>query len=266
MSDAEELRQCYENFALSLDYRTTASDHLLREIEIDTAAAYMRDGMRVLDVGCGLGYAPLQYAGRRNVEAHGIDYARNMIEGARVLFARDRPVLKGSVSFAEASVMELPFPDAHFDVVTSSRCLMALLDWDLQQKALLEIRRVLKPHGVLVLMEGTFEGLEKLNAAREKFALEPIAPDGRDRLITLKFHEAELLEFVRQHYEVRTIQRFGMYYFLTRVVQPLLVAPDKPTYDHPLNRIAREIARHFPNFEDLGHLVAFVLEKREAAR
>jgi ubiquinone/menaquinone biosynthesis C-methylase UbiE len=35
---------------------------------------------------------------------------------------------------------------------------MALLDWKLQQKALLEINRVLKPNGKLVLTEGALDG------------------------------------------------------------------------------------------------------------
>lgn len=266
MSDADELKKRYESFALSLDYNTTASDYLLRELEIDTASARIRAGMRTLDVGCGLGYAAVQYAMRHAAEVHGIDYAQNMVEGAKALLARDRPMLKGSVAFTEASVLDLPFPDGHFDVVTSSRCLMALLDWELQKKALVEIRRVLAPGGELVLMEGTFEGLEKLNAARTRFDLEPIAPDGRDRLITLKFHEAQLLDFVRPLYDLKHTQRFGMYYFITRVIQPLLVAPAKPSYDHPLNRIARDIARHYPNFEDMGHLVAFILAKPNSVR
>jgi SAM-dependent methyltransferase len=105
-------------------------------------------------------------------------------------------------------------------VVSSSRCLMALLDWELQKKALIEIHRVLRPGGILVLMEGTFEGLEALNALRVKFGLTTIAPDGRDRLITLKFHEAALKEFCRPYFHLERIQRFGMYYFLTRIVQP----------------------------------------------
>jgi hypothetical protein len=121
---------------------------------------------------------------------------------------------------------------------------------------------VLKPGGTLVLMEGTFEGLARLNDVREAFDLEPIAPDGRDRLITLKFHEPELLDFCRHHYTLEKIQRFGMYYFLTRVVQPLLVAPEKPSYDHKLNEIAREIARKIPDFDGMGHLVAFIFSKR----
>jgi len=261
-TDAIELKKRYETFATSLDYRTTASDYLLRELEIDTAATCMRDGLTLLDVGCGLGYAASQYGARFNSSVHGIDYSEKMIEGARALLQKNFPDLISSVEFKVASVTELPFDDNTFDVVTSHRCLMALLDWELQKKALLEIHRALKPGGTLVLMEGTFEGLARLNDVREAFNLEAIAPDGRDRLITLKFHESELLDFCRPYYALEKVQRFGMYYFLTRVVQPLLVAPAKPSYDHKLNEIAREIARKIPDFDGMGHLVAFIFSKR----
>ena len=260
-ADAEELKRRYDAFAQSLDYRTTASDYQLREIEIDAGAACMRDGITTLDVGCGLGYAAAQYASRFALTAHAIDYSGNMIEGARQLLAKNYPMLSRRVHFKEGSVTSLPYEAATFDVVTSHRCLMALLDWELQKQALKELHRVLKPGGVLVLMEGTFEGLERLNRMREAFKLEPIAPDGRERLITLKFHEAELLEFCRPYFRTESIKRFGMYYFLTRIVQPLLVAPAKPSYDHRLNEVAREIARVVPDYEGIGHLVAFILRK-----
>jgi len=194
--------------------------------------------------------------------AHGIDYSENMVEGAAELLRQTYPELQTRVRFQHASVMELPFPDHELDVVTSHRCLMALLDWDKQRLALQEIHRVLKPGGVLVLMEGTFEGLDRLNAARSRVGLEPIAPDGRDRLITLKFHENELLDFCRPYFHHERTHRFGMYYFLTRVVQPLLVAPDPPRYDHKLNEVARRLSPLFPDFDEMGHLVAFVLVKR----
>jgi ubiquinone/menaquinone biosynthesis C-methylase UbiE len=261
-SDDKVLKDRYEAFALSKDHRTTASDFQLREIEIDTAAGYMRDGIVTLDVGCGLGYAATSYARRFNLESHGIDYSENMIAGGKELLQQAPPEIAARVHLRHASVMELPFPDAHFDVVTSHRCLMALLDWEKQKAALREIHRVLKPGGVLVLLEGTFEGLDRLNAARGHAGLEPIAPDGRDRLITLKFHEPELLAYCKPFYVHEHTHRFGMYYFLTRVVQPLLVAPDKPTYDHKLNLVAREIARFHPDLDGMGHLVGFVLSRR----
>jgi ubiquinone/menaquinone biosynthesis C-methylase UbiE len=261
-SDDQLLKERYDKFALTKDYRTTASDYQLRELEIDTAAAYMHDGMVSLDVGCGLGYAVTQYADRHNIEAHGIDYSENMIAGAGELLQKTYPALAPRIHFQHASVMELPYADNHFDIVTSHRCLMALLDWQKQQAALREIHRVLKPGGLLVLMEGTFEGLERLNNARAKAGLDAIAPDGRDRLITLKFHEAELLSFCQPYYTHEATHRFGMYYFLTRVVQPLLVSPESPSYDHKLNAVARELARFYPDLDGMGHLVAFVLGKR----
>ena len=262
MSDDNLLKTRYDAFALTKDYRTTASDHQLRELEIDTGSSYMRDGMTTLDVGCGLGYAVTQYAQRHDATCHGIDYSENMIAGAAELVIKNYPDVAPRTHFQHASVTALPFPDDHFDVVTSHRCLMALLDWQKQQDALREIHRVLKPGGVLVLMEGTFEGLDRLNQARTKVGLEPIAPDGRDRLITLKFHEQELLSFCRPYFAHENTHRFGLYYFLTRVVQPLLVAPEKPSYDHKLNEVARQLSAAFPDFEGMGHLVGFALSKR----
>jgi hypothetical protein len=121
---------------------------------------------------------------------------------------------------------------------------------------------VLKPGGQLVLMEGTFDGLDRLNSYRRQFQLPEIEAGGTERLLTLKFKERELLDFCAPHYELQRVQRFGMYYFLTRIVQPLLVAPDTPRYDHQLNEVAKQIARIVPDFEAIGHLVAFLLRKR----
>jgi ubiquinone/menaquinone biosynthesis C-methylase UbiE len=260
--DSKELKDRYENIALSRDYSTTACDYNLRELEIDTAVEYISDGDRILDVGCGLGYSVVQYAGKKKVEAYGIDYAENMINVAQELLRESNPDLLGTVNFQLASVTNLPYPEGHFDVVTSSRCLMALLDWELQKSALLEIHRVLKPGGCLVLMEGTFEGLARLNAIRKQFGLEEIPADGRDRLFTLKFEEEKLLRFCRPVFALECKKSFGMYYFITRIIQPLLVHPDPPRYDHKLNEVARKITSVLPDFHGMGHLVAFILIKR----
>jgi hypothetical protein len=53
-----------------------------------------------------------------------------------------------------------------------------------------------------------------------------------------------------------------MYYFLTRIIQPLLVAPEQPSYDHPLNEVAKRIARGLPDLGEMGQLAGFILRKR----
>ena len=257
---AEELKRRYDSIALSKDDKTTASDYLLRELEIDFGTEHIRDGDRVLDVGCGLGYALRQYARRRRIGGIGIDYSETMVEGARTRLAEDAPELE--LEFKHASVVDLPFASDSFEVVTSHRCLMALLDWELQKQALKELWRVIKPGGTLVLMEGTFDGLERLNFYRRTFGLDEIEAAGSARLFTLKFREAELLAEVEPMFELMRVQRFGMYYFLTRIVQPLLAHPEAPSYDHPLNHVAREIARRVPDLDGMGHLVGYSLRKR----
>lgn len=210
MTDAETiLKRRYDEIATTLDDATTACDFHLRDLEIELASEYIRDDDAVLDVGCGLGAALRHYAATRKISAFGIDYSAKMIEGARTRLAETQPAL--GIDFREASVVDLPFEDGTFDVVTSHRCLMALLDWDLQQEALLEIHRVLKAGATLVLMEGTLEGLERLNSYRRRFGLDEIDPSGKERLLTLKFREEALLDFVEPRYEVVRIQHFGMY-------------------------------------------------------
>ncbi len=255
-----ELKDIYDNIATSGDERITACDFNLRDLEIVYGQEFIRDGDIVLDVGCGPGVALRAYAQRRRIEAHGIDYSEKMIGFAQKATTEGTPQL--NIDYKVASALDLPFANNTFNVVTSHRCLMALLDWELQKKALLEIHRVLMPGGIYVMMEGTIDGLDRLNFYRRKFNLQEIEADGRDRLYTRKFKEAELLQFCGPHFELLRTQRFGMYYFLTRIVQPLLMAPDSPKYDHKLNEVAKEIARVVPDFESIGHLVGFALRKR----
>lgn len=261
MSNSAILKERYEILGLSGDERVTACDYQLRDLEIGLGLESIRNGDTVLDVGCGPGAALRAYASQRKITAHGIDYATNMVALAKKLTAEKTPHL--DINYQEASVLELPFEDNTFDVITSHRCLMALLDWDLQKTALVEIKRVLKPGGQLILMEGTFEGLEKLNFYRTKFGLQKIASDGKDRLITLKFQEDELLKFTSSHFDLIRTQRFGMYYFITRIIQPLLMLPEAPSYDHKINEVAKQIAKLVPDFEGIGHLVGFCLRKKD---
>src|SRR3989442_823564 len=107
--DALELKRRYDEIARTLDHRSTACDYNLRELEIDTGSEYMRDGQRTLDVGCGLGYGVIQYASRKRVEAHGIDYSGAMIESASQTHLKTDAQLLGTVNFREADVTDLPF-------------------------------------------------------------------------------------------------------------------------------------------------------------
>ncbi|MGH3902501.1 MAG: class I SAM-dependent methyltransferase [Pseudonocardiaceae bacterium] len=108
----------------------------------------LRPGVRVLDVGCGLGGASRYLARRFGVRVAGVDLTPEFVEAARELTARCR--LDGLVEIQQASGTDLPFPADTFDAA----CLLHV-GMNIEDKATLfaEIRRVLVPGGQFGLYE-----------------------------------------------------------------------------------------------------------------
>ena len=112
--------------------------------------ALVKTGDKVLDVGCGSGrltMAAQSWAGIDG-QAIGIDPSPEMIQVARKNAARTRLKAKFEVGVVES----LPFPDASFDVVLN-RLMLHHLPGDLKQRGLAEMRRVLKPGGVCLVVD-----------------------------------------------------------------------------------------------------------------
>ncbi|MCR3750130.1 class I SAM-dependent methyltransferase [Lentzea californiensis] len=115
-------------------------------------SAGLRGGQRVLDVGCGTGNL-LRASGRRHrdVELFGVDPDLKMLARAERKLRRAGLRAKLDKGFAQ----ELAFPDASFDVVFSS-LMLHHLDTPSKDEMLTEVRRVLRPGGVLVLADAVF--------------------------------------------------------------------------------------------------------------
>ena len=79
----------------------------------------LRPGMRVLDVGCGLGGSAFCMARDHGVQVHGIDVSANMIEGARQRLHAEG--LQGLVTLEQQDVMALDLArhGARYQVVYS---------------------------------------------------------------------------------------------------------------------------------------------------
>ena len=112
--------------------------------------AQIKLGDKVLDVGCGSGRLVIAVQKKLGPSgaAQGIDPAPEMIAVARKNAARAGQAAKFEIGVIEA----IPFPDATFDVVLS-RLMMHHLPGDLKQRGLAEIRRVLKPGGVCLIVD-----------------------------------------------------------------------------------------------------------------
>ncbi|OFW31434.1 MAG: hypothetical protein A3H97_18590 [Acidobacteria bacterium RIFCSPLOWO2_02_FULL_65_29] len=127
---------------------TRGRERSLRERMIELAG--LDAGDAILDIGCGTG--TLAIAAKRKVGSagavFGIDASPAMVAKA----TRKSASAGVDVTFTNAVVEALPFPDARFDSVLST-LMLHHLPRRVRRQCFAEIRRVLKPRGRLLVVD-----------------------------------------------------------------------------------------------------------------
>ena len=117
-----------------------------------------RGDEQVLDVGCGRGLL-LCGAAKRLTTGHatGIDIWSNVDMGGNSQSATQHNInlesLEARCTLVSAGAQQMPFPDAHFDLIVSNLCLHNIYDAPTRHQALDEIVRVLKPGGQALISD-----------------------------------------------------------------------------------------------------------------
>jgi len=129
----------YENFADEFDskmnmYDTKKRVHLVFE-ELLTEDLF---GKTLLDAGCGTGWFS-KTAADRGALVTSMDLGNNLLNKVRE---------KCQTNTVVGSILEIPFPANHFDFVISSEVIEHTPD---PVKAIMEMHRVLKPDGTMVV-------------------------------------------------------------------------------------------------------------------
>jgi ubiquinone/menaquinone biosynthesis C-methylase UbiE len=108
----------------------------------------------ILDAGCGPGIVAHEVA-KRGYKVLGMDYSHNMVERARSVCNSDENL---DIEFLQGDIESMPFEDSSFDMIL---CLGVITYLESEEKALVELSRVLRPHGILIL-----SSINKLDLAR----------------------------------------------------------------------------------------------------
>lgn len=114
--------------------------------------AGLENGMKVLDVGSGIGGPARTLAAEFGCRVTGIDITSEFCRAAEML--TEKVGLAAQLTYRCANALDMPFEDAAFDAVWSQNTLMNIED---KARLFREIRRVLRPGGIFAF-EAVLEG------------------------------------------------------------------------------------------------------------
>jgi ubiquinone/menaquinone biosynthesis C-methylase UbiE len=241
---AEDVRRFWNSRA-GMNQWAGTRDVLAKELEMEAIASYVRDGMRLLDAGCGNGITAIELARRFQVDVIGIDFAQEMVGTAADLASQ--ATLKGSVRFRVGDVTNLTGVSERFDLAYTERTLINLRDWKTQKSAIEAVCGLLAQGGLFVMCENSQDGLDKINLLRERVGLSQVIAPWHNRY----FRDGEVAEVSIPGVRMEgCVDYSSTYYFLSRVVNAWLAAQEgkEPDYDAPVNQLARKL----PPLGDFG--------------
>jgi demethylmenaquinone methyltransferase/2-methoxy-6-polyprenyl-1,4-benzoquinol methylase len=151
---AQENREMFDRIAKNYDVANRAISMGMDKSWRQKTVARLKPfrGGRYLDIGTGTGdlvFEILQQSA--NVLIDGIDPSEQMLAIARE--KAEKLSVGDAVSFFNANALDLPMESETFDGIVSGFCFRNI---ERRQDALKEMLRVLKPGGVLVILEATY--------------------------------------------------------------------------------------------------------------
>jgi len=244
----ENWRKVAEKFG-ELESATIRDLHA-RHLQTNWVATRIKPTDRIIDVGCGNGYATAAYA-KVAAFAIGVDYQQGFIDVANHKFGSP------NLQFMVGDICELSeIYDLYgeFDKVICERTLINLPSWEEQVLAIGQLMCLLRSGGELLLLEVTTQGHEYVDAERELHGLDPLEKHWNNVYID----EGKLFSYMREHKHLLAEREdYGLYMLLSRVLHAALVSPDAPKFDAKINAIAAELNARFELRQSFGHMVSF---------
>lgn len=234
------------------DESVTHRDVFQRKFEISKLVKLIQKEDRILDLGCGNGYSTIIFSDYCS-EIIGGDFSKEMIKRASTENSK-----KGLIKYKIIDARDFNLEEKFTKIITQ-RCLINILDWELQKKAIINIYNHLSDNGVLLMMEGVKDGRDNLNKLRNTFGLK----DLQKVEYNLDFEKEKTNQFLKSYFTIENYNTFGTYELITRVLYPLYIYPDSPEYGSKFHEIAYNFVEENLDFApDISKLGLWILRKK----
>ena len=108
----------------------------------------LKGNLHVLDLATGTGDVIIKICSKNaNIKGIGLDCSENMLEIAKI---KSKNKISSDIEYVYGFAEKLPFKDNSLDIITIS---FGIRNFNNYEQALKEIKRVLKPNGILAILE-----------------------------------------------------------------------------------------------------------------
>ncbi len=119
----------------------------------------IKKGSKILDAGCGESLFPC-YLGQLGYDVYGLDYFIGEYKNGYGISKKHREKYRKLIKFINGNMENIPFPDNYFDVVYNISVMEHVVITNKNnighKKCLAELKRVLKPGGLILSTYDTF--------------------------------------------------------------------------------------------------------------
>lgn len=201
------------------------------------------------DIGCGNCEDTIFFS-RYAEYVDAFDYSEKMVKEATNIINSSK-TKKINISKLDLIDDQL---DNSYDTIITKRTLINLGNFENQKKAIIKIHNSLEINGHYIMLECSKDGLDNMNSIRNIFSLEKIPMPFHNFYFSME----ALQEFIANYFEVLHIRFFSDYFFLTRIVGPLL--NNKEPYKH--DSIFKELSNLTLINKHIGPQFLLVLRKK----
>jgi|SaaInlStandDraft_2_1057019.scaffolds.fasta_scaffold00408_10 SAM-dependent methyltransferase len=206
--------------------KSTMPDIFVKKLEIEKISNSIKQIKKdhnvenILEIGCGNGYVLKKISKNIKSDFLGVDVNKKMIELAK---KRKRKEL----DFKVDDITNSKLKSEKYDIIFTERCLINLMSWELQKKAINQIYKLLKKDGTFIMLEAFTDGLNNLNLARKALGLKNIEPAWHNNYFVKKRFEKSIKMkfcFLKTSTTKNNYDNFlSSYYFGSRILYPSLI-------------------------------------------
>ena len=230
----------------------------LNELEGNQILSKIKDGSKILEIGCGNGLLYDEIKKRFQIEKYiGTDFVKELIDICNNKKKGDED------SFVQLDMTEVNLKSFNekFDFIVSKRAIQNVIDNQLQIEAIDNFGAFLKNDGLMILVESSQDNLNTINFEREKYDLPRITPPFHNMF----FDDRKIKDYNFKNVEIVEIDPFTSdFYFITRIIYARYAKEylsEKTNYKHPLEKIALSMSSNLST-KDYAQVQTYIFKKK----